>query len=292
MHPRALNRRASLIVCAVAVVLGLCAVAAYRVYAERRDRRDTLAETLTPVIGKAFADGARIVHLGDTSHARSALLMHWLAHPEIAHRLRAQGVTMLCLESAVLMQRFADGVAAGKLSCDQYAECLISCGYRTTNGNSRERFCDEARIIQAAAPEGIKVSLVDYEAGKDESRAYYRALQKVKVNSGLENFGPEGEWQARYPHLPPDEKREVDALHEAFLAARRDDARLADGLAKLATPGEKILLIYGASHGSGAHDLNELLTEKGVPLLRIDVHPDRAAFNDYGSDLPPEAGGL
>jgi hypothetical protein len=270
----------------VAVVLSLCAVTAYRIYEERRERREALAETLTPVIGKAFADGARIVHLGDTSHARSAPLIHWLARPEIAHRLRAQGVTILCLESAVLMQRFADGVAAGKLSCDQYAECLISCGYRTTNGNSHERFCDEARIIQAAAREGIKVSLVDYEAGKDESRAYYRALQKVKINNGLENFGHAGEWQVRYPHLSPDEKREIDALHVAFLAARRDDARLADGLAKLATPGEKILLVYGASHGSGAHDLNELLKEKGLALVRIDVHPDRAAFTDYGSTQP------
>lgn len=74
-----------------------------------------------------------------------------------------------------------------------------------------------------------------------------------------------------------------------MIRARKDDTSLARYLATLVSKGDRILLVYGSGHGVDEHDVDELLEEKKVSIVRIDVHPDRMTLEEYGQKADPPA---
>ncbi|HVT71985.1 MAG TPA: hypothetical protein VHD61_02535 [Lacunisphaera sp.] len=245
------------------------------------------ATTPGPLVSAAthlLKDGARIVHLGDVNHRRNVALAAWLASRRHLHFLKAAGFTALCLETSTRLQPFADKLAAGRIRVSDYVGSATALGFVPVGGT--HRLVLEGRIIRAAAAEGLRVCLGDPDNGNEEGLAYQRALHDAGINGFFGDFGAAGEIDRRWPQLGEDERTRLDSLRAAWHRVRTDDRQLAATLADLVAPGGRVLLVYGAEHGAGAHDLNELLAARGVTLVRINVYPDRREFDRHAVAAP------
>lgn len=216
-----------------------------------------------------------VIMMGDTHH-NFPDIRGFLSNSDNIAALAEAGFD-IAVEYPQKFQTVATDFAEGKISREAFIQDLNE-KMPNLRGNKENRaLSDLADMIERATRMGIRVHFAD--PGNHEE-AYERANEAMSTAMKQLFADFEGPESTETPLQTQNRIKYEDAfrLYQEAFRARHEDRDLAEFINQITDGGRKVLLIYGAAHGSRAGDFEKHLQSRKV--TKVDLFLNQKSYDE------------